>query len=588
MKNLTARKISVKFFTLFFIGGLILSAQPTDVHAQASGSVAKDVAGQAAGAAAACGIQALLSGGAAAGAAAGAGAGGAAVTAASAASGWPVNSVAANALLTANLAANTAVAANTTVKNVKDDLKCGLDAIAWSVAKVTLQSITRSTVNWINSGFQGSPAFVSDLQSNLKYLGDAVANDFFNHLNATVVDATGFNIKSPFQDQINQKLRAEYYRQTSGLLGISGYDLNGYSKDPKAFIDGAFDQGGFNAFFSASQNPANNPFGAYKLASDQLWATIDAAAQQRKMEITNGRGFLSWRGSCNPPSVTDISAVSASDLGGSTAVNLDALNVAAGGTPTAQTSSKNTANTNVASKTVSLSQAEQCRNNAVRTPGSVIESQLETSLGTGIRQLELADSINEIVGALMGQLVNQVLGGGSGGGGLLGASQPSSGGGSSYITQATDPSQLTTVSTSLANGVSQSITNDRTAVSTYQTNWQTILTAATKAKQSCGATPEITAVIDQATAGIASSTAALALIDTTNTNIQNANLSTTNDKSSAVAAAISNYQNNYLKSTDIPSATLQSAVAYEASVSTTNPPSLYSRMTALAANCNAQ
>ncbi|MDB5244989.1 MAG: hypothetical protein JWN90_94 [Parcubacteria group bacterium] len=588
MKNVTVKKISVKIFAFFFIGVFTFSALPEYVHAQAGGSVASDAVGQAAGAAAACGIQALLSGGAAAGAAAGAGAGGAAVTAGSIASGWPVNSVAANALLSANLAANTAVAANTTVKNVKDDLKCGLDAIAWTVAKVTIQSITRSTVNWINSGFKGSPAFVSDLQNNLKYLGDAVANDFFNHLNATVVDVTGFNIKSPFQTQLNQKLRAAYYQETSGLLGLSAYDLQGHSKDPKAFLNGDFSQGGFNGFFSASQNPANNPFAAYKLASAQLWASIDAAAQQRKMEITNGRGFLSWRGACNPAPDTTLTNAATP---GATSVDLNALDNAAGSaaaaalgqTPTsAQTAPKTTNNS--AKAPVSLSQAEGCRNQAVRTPGSVIESQLEGALGTGIRQLELADSINEIVGALMGQLVNQVLGSG----GLLGVSQPSSGGGTSYITQATDASQLSTVATSLANGVAQNIANDRTAVSTYQTNWQTVLTAANAAQKACGATPEITDIINAATVNIASSTQALALIDSTSKNIQNANLDTSNDKAVVINTAVINYQNNYIASPLIPSKLQQDDAGFQASITTGTSSSMYTHMTTLAASCHAQ
>ena len=45
----------------------------------------------------------------------------------------------------------------------------------------------------------------------------------------------------------------------------------------------------------------------------------------------------------------------------------------------------------------------------IKTPGSVIESQLEHTLGTGLRQLELADDIDKIVGALVGQLVKTVL-----------------------------------------------------------------------------------------------------------------------------------------------------------------------------------
>ena len=139
----------------------------------------------------------------------------------------------------------------------------------------------------------------------------------------------------------------------------------------------------------------------------------------------------------------------------------------------------------------------------------------------------------------------------------------------------------------LADGVSQNIANDRTAVSTYQSNWQTVLTAANNAQQSCGVTPEITSAITTATTAIASSTQALALIDSTNKNIQNANADTASNKATAIAAVIENYKNDYLASPIIPTLTQQSDAAFQASVSSSTPPSLYTRMTTLAASCHA-
>ena len=37
-----------------------------------------------------------------------------------------------------------------------------LDTIAYTAAKIVLAKITQSTLNWINSGFQGSPTFVQN------------------------------------------------------------------------------------------------------------------------------------------------------------------------------------------------------------------------------------------------------------------------------------------------------------------------------------------------------------------------------------------------------------------------------------------
>lgn len=38
----------------------------------------------------------------------------------------------------------------------------GLDAIAWQVGRSILKGITAQTVNWINSGFKGKPAFLTN------------------------------------------------------------------------------------------------------------------------------------------------------------------------------------------------------------------------------------------------------------------------------------------------------------------------------------------------------------------------------------------------------------------------------------------
>ncbi|KXJ98975.1 MAG: hypothetical protein UZ19_OD1000575 [Parcubacteria bacterium OLB19] len=40
-----------------------------------------------------------------------------------------------------------------------------LDTAAWWAAKYVISQITRSIVMWINSGFQGSPMFVQDLEA---------------------------------------------------------------------------------------------------------------------------------------------------------------------------------------------------------------------------------------------------------------------------------------------------------------------------------------------------------------------------------------------------------------------------------------
>ena len=76
-----------------------------------------------------------------------------------------------------NLVANQTTQFNTTAINAIQT-KLGfkeltLDGIAWSLVKNVAQQMTSSIINWINSGFQGSPAFLTNLD---RFLLDSRSN----------------------------------------------------------------------------------------------------------------------------------------------------------------------------------------------------------------------------------------------------------------------------------------------------------------------------------------------------------------------------------------------------------------------------
>ena len=302
-----------------------------------------------------------------------------------------------------------------------------LNGIAWRVAKAAIQAATRSLVVWINSGFEGSPAFVTNLNRELRNLGDAVARDFFTELSAR----GGFD--SPFMNRVVTGVGAAYYLYSSEerLEKRLRYTLREYVRDDRAFLGGDFEAGGFNGWFSAWLHQANNPIGAHYVAGTELAAGIEAKQFARLQDLLYGNGFRSWNGDC---------------------IQYDRE---------------------------SLSEEEQCVKYETKTPGSVIESQLENVLGSPIDQLELADSINEVVDALYSQLVTQVIMGS----GLIGSTRPSSGGGRSTIDNATNPYRVTGDGQS---GVGQAfLTTLETAqrdAGTYHSSWVRIRDAANEAK----------------------------------------------------------------------------------------------------------
>ena len=57
-----------------------------------------------------------------------------------------------------------------------------LDSVASLMAKLALAYMTRSIVNWINSGFQGDPTFVSNPEKFFKDIANDISGEFIKGL----------------------------------------------------------------------------------------------------------------------------------------------------------------------------------------------------------------------------------------------------------------------------------------------------------------------------------------------------------------------------------------------------------------------
>ncbi len=382
-----------------------------------------------------------------------------------------------------------------------------LNGLAWAVAKAAIQSMTKSVVNWINGGFNGSPAFEQDLNRSLRRVGDTFAQSFLTQLGKEAA------VHSPFIDDLVTNVGTTYYLYSGrdALKERLRYTLNQAAADDKAFLKGDFNQGGWDSWYEAFSNPANNPYGAQMIASQELAKGISASVEQRVQELSWGSGFLSWRGDC------------IKDKDGSDAV--------------------------------ALAEIDDCQGYSVQTPGSVIEQTLIPNLNSPLHQLELADSINEIVGALAQQLVSQVIGGT----GLRGVSQPSQGGGSSYLSRATDPSQYTSsAASSLSTGFVTSLSTSLKQVQQYRSNWVTLQDAANAAKNSCSSdsaklADPIQTTLDAASVALPKADAAIAKLTELITRA-NTIASATSVDPADLSSLTADYQ-NYSTSSAYPTAT---------------------------------
>ena len=296
-----------------------------------------------------------------------------------------------------------------------------IDPLAYTVAKIALNSLSKSVVNWVNSGFNGSPAFVQDLNQTLLSVGDAEATRFIDQFTNN-----GSLQEIPWKDEIAQTVLSGYLRSTSndGFALQNPYTLNQVSEDPQAFINGDWSKGGLDAWMSLVLNPANSPRGLLHVTQNALSTRVSGAKDAKTTELSWSNGFNSFRGKCP-------AASSGTFTGGGT-------------TPGGALSFSSSAA--IAKPPTVLSTADTCAGQPILTPGSLISQAINKHLvDSGVDQYVSADSIGEIVAALMGQLVGNVLGGG----GLVGTSAPTAGGGRSYIDKAADPSTQTAASASL-------------------------------------------------------------------------------------------------------------------------------------------
>ena len=301
------------------------------------------------------------------------------------------------------------------------DVKCKWDGIAWQMAQVVLQELTSSVVNWINSGFEGSPAFLTNPEGFFLDAADQATGAFI----ANAGPLSG--LCSPFSLDIRLSLAlgqaSTYNRYTctlgtiiknsrggggvnvsvdqspngatlgditsgdvlnkSGAISVNGSSVNG-------FMSGDYSQGGLPAFLALTTEPQNNAFGASLQAQSDLQMRVLAKQNAINNDLNRGGGFLSWQKCQNVPD---------SSGGGSSASR------------------------------------QVCR---TETPGSVISASLNKELGVPTDRLNLTNSINQIVSALFSQLITRVLSGG-----LHSSSQTSSSGSTpSYVSQLTNDKQL--------------------------------------------------------------------------------------------------------------------------------------------------
>jgi hypothetical protein len=152
-----------------------------------------------------------------------------------------------------------------------------------------------------------------------------------------------------------------------------------------------------------------------------MYLQIATRQGQKQTELLQGKGFLSFQ-KCNPG--TEVPPL---DSNGRSACDLAYNNCIKNANGDEQKKSCSQQSSACTNKTAGVAPGDCADSDKTTvTPGSVISDQLDKQLGLGSDKLAAADEINEIVSALLNQVISHVIGGI--GSGLRGLSSPSGSG----------------------------------------------------------------------------------------------------------------------------------------------------------------
>ena len=239
-----------------------------------------------------------------------------------------------------------------------------LDGIAYQLARMALNKITKDIVSWIKGGGRnGKPLFVTNWEDFLKNVANEASGIFIEELELT-------EICKPFKPRIQLLIgggKAPYYQRARCTIEDVANNVERFYAN--------FKQGGWTRWFQITMVPQNNFYGAYYLSLEEKLIRESTALEAKQSEAIAGGGFLGqekcaeWK----KPTYTNPE---------------DDPNFYPG----------------------YPGEKPVCLKYETITPGTLIQDQLEEVFSSDIRQLELADEIDEIIGAAFQRLLSNMRG----------------------------------------------------------------------------------------------------------------------------------------------------------------------------------
>lgn len=278
---------------------------------------------------------------------------------------------------------------------------CVLKPLAIDMAQRVLANITNSLVTWIQSGFNGNPAFVTNIDDLVSNSANQAIGQFINSTDLKF-------LCQPFSLQVRLALATSFSSQQYAGCTLSQVDQN--------LSNLGASQQAWQSWLNVSTVPANNQYGAYVQLSSQLSSQLNQQVQNLNNEINRNGGFLDYK-VCDTPAGADPNSTA-------------------------------------------------CTHSYTVTPGATISNALSAKYGAEYNQIGLASDIDQIMGALVNEMVSKTI---TGPGGLLGGSTQnvsSSANISTVVSQTQSGSDLVNTYNSQVNNTTNDLNTSINAVNT--------------------------------------------------------------------------------------------------------------------------
>ena len=273
------------------------------------------------------------------------------------------------------------------------------NGIAITLAKNQLTSMTRYTMNWINTGFNGNPMYVQNITSLTNSIERGILEKSISQLGNS-------NKAYPYGSDFSRSMIRGYntgrtrYGSENFLDSLTS-DLAYFVTDKDSYFSDEpdtrtalqraqdanntfandFSTGGWNGWLALTQRDQNNPLGFTMQASQYLADRITEQSQEKKDELYQNNGFLSQK-KCVLWELYDENNEAVYD-------QYDEIK------------------TSVSKPNTEKYPNSICIKDEIVTPGSIIKDKLSTYVNSPERQLELADTINESLNSLFSALISK-------------------------------------------------------------------------------------------------------------------------------------------------------------------------------------